>query len=234
MKKRNCRCKKEMVKTMKYITLFLVIFSLKAVGQTLPDFTVPASYKKVLETKGDLDKDGIEEVIIVYDETKKLEDNGFKRHLYILKTINGKLKTWKTNSTILWDSKDCGFCADAGINLSVKIKNYTLTTEQTFWHSTRHTSIFRNIFRYQHSDWYLIGSTYNDRYNCGYNHTYDINFSTKQVHITYADEDCDGNEQQPAVHKNFKYPFKSVPKMDGFSTGKGEIKIPGSDKYFYY
>lgn len=220
---------------MKFLTLLILLLSLKTMAQTLPDFAVPPGYTKVLETKGDLDKDGVEEVVVVYDDTKKSEGVGFKRHLYILKKVNGTLKLWKTNNTVLWDSKDCGFCADAGINLSLKIKNYTLITEQTFWHSTRHTSIFRNIFRYQNNNWFLIGSTYNDRYNCGYDYTYDINFSTKQVHITYDDEDCeDGSEHQPARQKNFKYPFKAIPKMDGFFTGKGEIKIPGSDKYFYY
>jgi len=220
---------------MKILTLLIVFFSLKVAAQTLPDFAVPAGYKKVLEAKGDLDRDGVEELVVVYNDSKKPSGVGFKRHLYILKKVKNSLKIWKTNSTILWGSQDCGFCADAGVNLSVKIKNYTIITEQTFWHNSRHTSIFRNVFRYQNNDWFLIGSTYNDRYNCGYDYTYDINFSTKQVHITYDGEDCDeGSSQPPAQQKNFKYPFKAIPKMDGFSTGKGEIKIPGSDKYFYY
>ncbi|KQS36741.1 hypothetical protein [Pedobacter sp. Leaf194] len=216
------------------LSIILIVFAAKTSGQTLTDFKAPAGFKKVLETHGDLDKDGVEEVAFAYNSTKK-DSTGFKRVLYICKTINGSLKLWKQNTSVLWNSSDCGFCFENGVTLALKIKNNTLIVEQTYWHNSRHTSMFRNVFRYQNSDWFLIGSTYNDRYNCGFDHTYDINFSTKNVHIDYDGEDCDdGTPQFPKSTKNFKYPFKAIPKMDGFIAGKVELKIPNSKQYFYY
>jgi len=219
---------------MKLILLLIALITFQATAQTLPDFTAPKTYKKILEVKGDLDKDGIAETILAYDANQSTDQTGFKRVLYICKLVNGKLKLWKENKSILWNSKDCGFCIDNGIDLSIEIKNNTFIVKQTFWHNTRHTSIFKNVFRYQNADWFLIGSTYNDRYNCGYDHTYDINFSTKQVQINYDSEDCDDDTpQSKPSQKKFKYPFKSIPKMDGFIPGKIEIKIP-NDKFFFY
>lgn len=217
-----------------FIIPVILLFVLEAKAQNLKNFVVPKGYQKVLEARGDLDRDGIEETVFAYN-TIKNDSVGLTRELYICKNVNGVLKLWKQNTSILWDSQDCGFCTDNGVNLTLKIKNFTLVVEQTFWHSTRHTSIFKNVFRYQNNDWYLIGSTYNDTYNCGYDHTYDINFSTKQVQVTYGGEECD--DDQPAYKKSqikFNYPFKTIPKMDGFVAGKVELSIPNSKKYFYY
>ncbi|WP_316849941.1 hypothetical protein [Pedobacter agri] len=220
---------------MRYLALFFILLSFESMAQTLPDFIPPAGRTKVLETKGDLDKDGIDEVIFVYNSNKRVDRTGFTRELYICKMLSGKLKLWKKNTSVLWNSEDCGFCTDNGVDLSVIIKNNTIITQQTFWHNTRHTSKHKNIYRYQNNDWFLIGSTYKDSYNCGYQHTYDINFSTKQVHVRYDDEDCEDSVQShPATEKKFKYPFASVPKMDGFIPGRREIKIPNSSQFFYY
>ncbi|RZK18763.1 MAG: hypothetical protein EOO86_09315 [Pedobacter sp.] len=220
---------------MKKIFILLLFISIKTTAQTLPDFVSPAGRTKVFETRGDLDKDGIDEVIMAFNTNKKIDRTGYSRELYICKIIGGKLKLWKKNTSVLWNSEDCGFCTDNGIDLSIVVKNNTIIIQQTFWHNTRHTSKHKNIYRYQNNDWFLIGSTYNDDYNCGFHHTYDINFSTKQIHVNYDNEDCEDSVQlYPATEKNFKYPFKSVPKMDGFTPGKNEIKIPNSDQFFYY
>lgn len=220
---------------MKILLILLVLLAFSTQAQVPENINLPKGYTRVLTAKGDLDKDGIAEVIVAYNTSKATEKTGFKRELWIYKSIEGVLKVWKKNTTVLWDSQDCGFCTDNGIDLSIQIKNNTFIVKQTFWHSTRHTSEFKNVFRFQNNDWYLIGSTYKDRYNCGYQHTYDINFSTRQVQVDYDDEDCEDDPKpfKPSQER-FKYPFKAIPKMDGFTAGKVELKIPGSKLFFYY
>ncbi|WP_316827462.1 hypothetical protein [Pedobacter miscanthi] len=214
---------------------YLLMITLSSNGQTLPDFTQPKNYKLVLETKGDLDKDGIDEVVYAFDTDKPDGKNGLKRILYICKQLDGKIKLWKSNNSILWSNKDCGFCLDAGVNLSIKINNNTLLTEQTFNHNSRHYSTWKNIYRYQNNDWFLIGSTMNDYDTCDFDYEYDINFSTKQVNVAYTYGSCDEGKKIPKDHfYNFKYPFKTIPKMEGFTPGKAELKIPANGKYFYY
>ena len=220
---------------MRYLALLFILISFKITAQTLPDFAPPAGRTQVFETRGDLDKDGVDEVIMAFNTNKKTDRTGYLRELYICKTVNGTLKLWKKNTSVLWNSEDCGFCTDNGIDLSIVIKNNTIIIQQTFWHNTRHTSKYKNIYRFQNNDWFVIGSTYKDSYNCGYQHIYDINFSTKQVNVNFDNEDCEDEapEYKP-TRRAFKYPFKSAPKMDGFTPGKIEIKIPNSDQFFYY
>lgn len=216
-------------------TLFILFITLHVTSQTLPDFNPPKNYKLVLEARGDLDKDGKEEMVYAFDTDKTDGKDGLKRILYICKQVDGKIKLWKSNGTILWSSKDCGFCVDAGVNLSIKIKNNTLITEQTFNHNTRHYSTWKNIYRYQNNDWFVIGSTMKDYDTCDFDYQYDINFSTKQVNVAYTYGSCDDDKKIPKdSFYNFKYPFTAIPKMDGFTPGKVELKFPANNKYFYY
>jgi len=220
---------------MKYLLILIGLLSLQTSAQQLTDFKVPTGYTKVIEAKGDLDKDGIEEVVLAYNTNKPDGILGFFRVLYICKLEGGKLKLWKKNNSILRSSKQCGFCVDEGINLSLVIKNNTLTVSQTFNYNTRHYGTNKNVFRFQNEDWYLIGSTFNDYDTCAFDFKYDINFSTKQVSVAYTFGDCDEGKEIPEDKiYNFKYPFTSIPKMDGFNPGKAEHKIPNSKSFFYY
>ncbi len=220
---------------MRYLLILLSSISFKSSVQQLPDFIAPINYSKVMEAKGDLDKDGTNEIIYVYNTDQLDGDVGFFRVLYICKLQGGKVKLWKKNTSVLRSSKDCGFCVDAGIDLSVAIKNNTLMISQTFNHNTRHFSTVKNIFRYQNGDWFLIGSTYNDYDTCDYDYKYDVNFSTKQVRITYAYGDCDEGKKIPKDEfYSFKHPFKSIPIMDGFKPGNVELKVPNTKHFFYY
>ena len=50
--------------------LALILFSILQ-SQELKDFTIPKRYEKILETKGDLDKDGKDETVMVFNTDKK-------------------------------------------------------------------------------------------------------------------------------------------------------------------
>ncbi|TDO22951.1 hypothetical protein [Pedobacter duraquae] len=220
---------------MKLFLILFILFPLQMPVRQLPDLFVPKGYTQVLETEGDLDKDGIKEHIYVFDTDKTDGELGFFRVLYICKSIGGKIKLWKKNTSVLRSSKNCGFCLDDGIDLSVTIKNNTLIIAQTFNHNSRHYSTVNSIFRYQHADWFLIGSTYNLYDTCEFDFTYDINFSTKKVEISENYGDCDENKKIPEDKSySFNYPFKGIPRMDGFKPGDNAIKVPNSKKYFLY
>jgi hypothetical protein len=220
---------------MKYLLIAIGFLSLGVSAQQLPDFTAPANYVKVREVKGDLDKDGTAEIVYVYNTDKKDSDHGFFRVLYICKTIGGKVKLWRKNTSILRSSGECGLCGDSANHPGVSIKNNTLVVKQVFQHSTRHISSNKNIFRYQNGDWFVIGSTYEDGYTCDFDFKYDVNFSTKQVSITRTYEDCETGKAVPKdSFDNFKYPFDAVPKMDGFIPGMTARKVPNAKFLFHY
>lgn len=217
--------------------IFILLFNVFGYSQELKDFVVPSTYKKIAEVKGNLDKDSIEEIVYAYNNNQKVKDLGFVRVLYICKQVDGKIKLWKKNSTVLWKSEDAGFCSPfpCTVELTIKIENKTLIIEQSFNGNARVTNTYKDIFRYQANDWYLIGSNY-DRYRNGESdYVNDINFSTKKVEISTTYESSDDEKTPPKDEfDSFKYPFPVIPKMDGFIPGKKEIKTPKSVNYFYY
>ncbi len=211
------------------------VFSICSTGQNFEQ-SLPSGYVKVLEAKGDLDKDGVEEIVYVFNTDVKVAEKGFERELFICKTFNNNVKVWKNNKSVLWYSND-SFYSENGITLSVEMSNNTLIISQTRNTNSRHTQTSKTIFRYQNEDWFLIGSTFNFDDTCAFSYQYDINFSTKKVIVdeTYDSCDDDDDKNQPKdLNKGFKYPFLAIPRMDGFTPGSCNLKIPNSDRYFYY
>ncbi|MFP3599050.1 hypothetical protein [Chryseobacterium sp. SIMBA_029] len=204
-------------------------------AQELTDFSVPKNYTKVLETEGDLDKDGINETVIVSNIGEKIENEGYQRKFYILKKINGKLKIWKENSSLL-DASEIGFYPESN-ELEVNIKNNCLVISQSLFTNSRHTATSKYTFRFQNGDFYLIGAlnTFDD--TCEFNFLNEVNFSTGKVIIDEKYSDCDADEDRKIpkdVHKEFIHTFNPLIKMNDFRVGKNQFKIPNSDKYFNY
>ncbi|MBB6372645.1 hypothetical protein [Chryseobacterium shigense] len=207
-------------------------------AQNLKDFSVPKGYKKIAEAKGDLDKDGKDETVIIFNTDKKtiLNDrDDFPRSLFILKTIDGKQKVWKENKTFLLSS-GTGFYPEDNAPPEISIKNNSLSVTQIFNTNSRHTQTYKHTFRFQNGDFYLIGS--HDRFEdtCDFNYLNEINFSTGKGIIDEEHSSCDEEEREipKNVHKEFIHPFKALIKMNNFRIGENKFKIPGSNKDFSY
>ncbi|PJJ68298.1 hypothetical protein CLV73_2335 [Chryseobacterium geocarposphaerae] len=219
--------------------IFLSFFSLLIFtmfqSQELKDFVIPKGYEKVLEVKGDLDKDGKEETVIVCNTSEKIENQGFKRKFYILKNIQENLKIWKENSTIL-NSSGAGFYPEDN-NLEIQIKNNCLVISQSFYSNSRHTDTSRYTFRFQNGDFYLIGAFNKFEDTCEFSFTYDVNFSTGKAIVDETYSECDGDENRKIPqdnHKEFIHKFDTLIKMNDFRIGENKFKIPNSKKYFTY
>lgn len=210
-------------------------------AQNLKNFSVPKGYKKVTEVKGDLDKDGKDETVLVFDTNTKASDyekypgeKDYKRVFYILKNEQGNLKIWKENSTLLYSS-GMGFYPESNV-LDIQIKNNCLTVEQQFSSNSRHTQTNKHTFRFQNGDFYLIGLYDNFADNCEFDFTNEINFSTGKVLVDREYSSCDDeNTKVPEnIHKNFTYKLKTLIKMDDFKMGKHRFKIPGLKEDFIF
>lgn len=219
--------------------IFLSFFSLLIFtvfqSQELKDFAIPKGYEKVLEVKGDLDKDGKQETIIVYNTPEKIEHQGFKRKFYILKSIQGNLKIWKENSTLL-NSSGAGFYPEDN-TLEIEIKNHCLVIFQSFYSNSRHTDTSKYTFRFQNGDFYLIGAFNKLEDTCEFSFTNDVNFSTGKAIVDETYSECDGDENRKIPqddHKEFIHKFDTLIKMNDFRMGENKFKIPNSKKYFTY
>lgn len=210
---------------MKITFLFLFFFISMCFSQ---EFKEPKEYSKVLEVKGDLNEDGVKEIVTVYNTNKEELRIGFKRVLYIFEIKNNKRVLLKKNTTVLWNSKDCGFCnignSDENDPIeTILIKNNTLIIKQKTANNSRRSQTSKLIFRFQHNDWYLIGTTFNYYDTCLFDYLYDINFSTNKIHITKDTSSCDENDKQTHFFHKYNYNFKKVT-LDSYEPTELEIK----------
>lgn len=207
-------------------------------AQSLKDFKVPKGYQKISQAKGDLDKDGKDETVIIFNTDKKVKKNDredFPRTLYILKTIDGTLKIWKENNTLLFSS-GMGFYPEDNAPPEISIKNNSLSITQIFNTNSRHTQTYKHTFRFQNGDFYLIGSYDRFEDTCDFDYLNEINFSTGKVIVDEEHASCDEDERvvPEDIHKEFTHPFKALIKMNNFRIGENKFKIPGLKKDIFY
>lgn len=225
---------------MKKLISFLIILSISILNaQELENFIIPKGYTKIVETKGDLDKDGKDETVIVYNSDKMNNEDfnrGFQRQIFILKNNKGKLKIWKKNSTAILGSKT-GFAPEYNTLPEVIIKNGAIIISQSYNTNSRHTYTYKHTYRFQNDDFYLIGSIVKFDDTCQFNRFSEINFSTGKVIVDNQYYPCFEDDKEPLekdFHKEFKYKWKTPIKMDNFTPGETVIKISNSDQYFIY
>lgn len=215
-----------------------VLFSLSFQAQSLNGFSIPKGYQKIAEAKGDLDKDGKEEIVIVFNTNatvnSKLDSNNcVVRALYIIKDQNGKPRVWKENKTLLFSS-GAGFYPQGNI-LNIEIRNNTLIVEQQFSTNSRHTQTYHHVFRFQNGDFYLIGSRDKFDDTCEFSFLNEINFSTGKIIIDKTYSSCDDDAKIPDdYHKEFIHPFKPLIRMNDLRIGENKIKVHGTDEYLYF
>jgi hypothetical protein len=222
---------------MKKFISFSLIFLISILhAQELKDFVTPKGYKKIAEAKGDLDKDGKDEIIIVFNTETKIDidfSKGDQRELLILKEINGKLKIWKKTSTVIFAS-ETGFDPKYNV-ITLSVKNNCLVIDQEFMTNSRHTQRYNHTFRYQNNDFYLIGSVNRFDDTCKFYILNEINFSTGKAIIDEQYSSCGEDEVEPKdFHKEFIHKLKTLVKMNNFAPGIVTFKIPNSNKYFNY
>ena len=217
-----------------FFSFFTIFIFAVFQSQEFKDFVIPNGYEKILEVNRDLDKDGKEETVAVFNTKIRTKSGGFERKFYILKNIGGILKIWKENSSVIIDSK-YGFYPEDN-TLDIKIKNHCLVISQLFFTNSRHSDTSKYTFRFQKGDFYLIGAVYQLDDTCDYSFTNEVNFSTGRAIIDEQYSSCDDEKTEipKDYHKEFIHKFTTLKKMNGFRIGENKFKIPNSNKYFYY
>ncbi|MCD1115812.1 hypothetical protein [Chryseobacterium turcicum] len=223
----------------KLFSFFAILLFSISQSQELKNFAVPKGYEKILETKGDLDKDGKDETLIVFNSDKRNNEDfnrGFQREIFIIKNNNGQLKIWKKNPTVILGSKT-GFSPEYNTLPEVSIKNGVIIISQSYSTNSRHTYTYKHTYRFQNNDFYLIGSVVKFDDTCQFNRFSEINFSTGKVIVDDQYYPCFEDDKEPLeknFHKEFKYKWKTLIKMDNFTPGETVIQIPNSKQYFIY
>lgn len=199
--------------------LFLIFFSFSAQAQKVP---IPLHYSIVDTVSGDLDKDGIPELVVVYNtqEINEDYDDGVPRALIIYKKQNNQWTVWKKSSQALMDSRDGGMMGDPFG--SIEIKNGVLSIEQNGGSGWKW--FHNNKYRFQNGEFYLIGYTSIQGKDCEEWEELDFNLSTGQFNIKKEYQDCEGDK--PEVYNREKETFyKKGLKITLQKRKEGDLEI---------
>ncbi|MEZ6963829.1 hypothetical protein [Aeromonas sp. S9(2024)] len=188
--------------------------------------------KVIGEAMGDLDKDGIDEKVIVLD-TGLDGEIGTQRTLLIYKKKQDKWALWHSSQGPILDSAHGGMMGDPFI--SVDIQRGAIVIDH--FGGSRHKWSYTHRYRFNNKAWYLIGATINYGAPCEGFFNFDFNVMTgKAIYKTYQDG-CIDEE----VASNFKTEQKeiSVPvtkpiDMDGFYPGSNKMDIKEIEQEIYY
>jgi hypothetical protein len=205
------------------LIILLLIFSFNLMGQDIP---IPKYYSIIESVKGDLDKDGVEELVVAYNCEEINEQNeNVSRELIIYKKSNNVWTIWEKSKSVLLESTDGGMMGDpfAGI----EIKNNVLNISH--YGGSRWKWGYTEKYRFQNEAFYLIGYSANSGALCENWVNADFNLSTGKIIITKEYEDCESFEQE--IYKTEKEIFfKKGLKITLQNRGSKEVKIV-SPKY---
>ncbi len=160
-------------------------------GQEMP---IPSGYSIIEQVTGDLDKDGVDELVIAYN-TEEVKERSFKnvtRELVVYKRTEGKWNKWKSSLQALYGSRDGGMMGDPYDTMY--IENGILQI-QHFGGSSWKWSV-TDKYRYQDNELYLIGYTSTSGAPCEYFETADFNVSTGKIIVEKEWEDCESEDAE--------------------------------------
>ena len=216
---------------MKYLLTFIfLLFINKAIAEEPSQENITS--KVIGEAIGDLDKDGLDEKVIVLD-TGLDGEIGTQRTLLIYKKKQDKWDLWHSSQGPVLDSAHGGMMGDPFVG--IEIKRGTIVIDH-FGGSNRKWN-YTHRYRFKGKEWNLIGATINYGAPCEGFFEFDVNVVTgKAIYKTY-EEGCTDEE----VSSNFKNDQKeiSIPvtkpiKMDGFYPGSNKQDIKGISGEVYY
>ncbi len=203
------------------------------VEQTVAADTIasPVGFTKLGEATGDLDKDGVDEMALIYD-TGKEGEIGTEREIHIFKQTNGTWELWHKSTGAVMASQSGGVMGDPFQD--AKVENGSLVI--THFGGSRSKWTYTHRFRFQNGDWQLIGATSHSGAPCEYFVNVDYNLSTGKIIFTKEIENCDNEEDVKTIKETKDFVIKSakLPSMDGFNPGANELKLPKVEDAVYY
>lgn len=163
--------------------------------------TDPVGYERLEEKTGDLDKDGVEEMVIIYN-FPKAEEEAFARDIHIYKQDESGWSLLESSKSAIMGSDDGGMMGDPYVGFD--IKNGILLIEHFGGSAWRwgHT----DKYRFQKGAFELIGYTGGHGRPCEEWTTVDFNLSTGKVIYKKEYGGCEEEDEEvPATEAETFY-----------------------------
>ncbi len=198
---------------------------------TIAEPTAPQGLEMLGEATGDLNKDGTDERVVVYN-TSREGDLGTERELHVYQNKNSKWVLWQKAAGVVLSSQHGGMMGDPFEQVSVE--NGSIVISQSG--GSRDRWSYTHRFRYQNGGWQLIGATVSFGVPCMEWENFDYNLSTGDIMYAKEKENCDEETENVATiitEKEYTRKPKSLPKMDGFQPGENEVTLEKGVTFYY-
>ena len=169
--------------------IFFLIFNTWTWAQA-QEIPVPKGWKLIDSITGNLDQDSIKEKVVIYNTTDST-DFGKHRELRIFKKEKENWVLWKSSRTALLNSDDGGMMGDP--YGGVEIKNHVLHIYHNGGSSWKWG--YTDKYRFQNSQFELIGYTSLSGKPCEEWTKIDFNISTGKVILIKEDEECNNEDE---------------------------------------
>jgi hypothetical protein len=190
---------------------------------------IPEGYAVKAQAHGDLDNDGLDELVVVYTTNGKDELDGFIRDVHVYKYENEKYVKWYSSETVALGSNSGGMMGDPFDGL--EINNGVILIKHWGGSSWKWSTVYK--FRQQNGDLKLIGHT-SDYGKIGeYWTSYDWNLNTgmcdykKEIFRQGSDEVIQTDSMLLNLGKH-EHLFSS------FVVSENKLKIPEVEDTLYY
>lgn len=201
-----------------FLSLILIVNIAQSYSQSIP---VPSDYSIIDSVFGDLDKDGLEELVVAYNTDLKDEINdGVKRELIIYKKKNSNWAVWQKSMQALYGSRAGGMMGDpfGDIEIEKGILNISQNGGSSWkWSHT-------DKYRYDGKEFRLIGYVSNYGKPCEYWEDVDFNIVTGKIIVKKEYENCDTENQEVYKRQNETFIKKGI-NLTLQNRSEREIKI---------
>ncbi len=188
--------------------------------------------ENIAEVYGDLDNDGVDEKIVVYN-TDRILDLGTEREIHIYKKNNDDWGLINKSIGAVLPSLHGGVIGEPFVGLS--IDNGII--EFNHFGGSRTKWSYLHKFKLINGVWSLVGAKINYSAPCESLEDFNYNLETGQIIIETEYEECNlsGDWVKTAKEtKEFNSPMNILPIMDGFYPGNNRIIISEINREFYY
>lgn len=191
----------------------------KKVAEDIKDFT-PKYWKLKATAYGNLDDDGAEEAVAVY-EMPRIDDGDTEQVFAIFKKENGNWKLWNQTSAPIMSTQSGGMMGNPFDGISISKKSIVIK----HFGGSRDKWSYTHRFRFQNGDWYLIGASVHYGAPCDYDVKFDYNISTGDATYKKTKENCDTGEIKVIDSQKTNKKIKPI-KMNSFQVGENAFEFP--------
>lgn len=183
------------MKKLIYVTAIILTFTFAVNGQEIP---IPKNYTVINNVSGDLDNDGINELVVAYNTKTRENFESVPRELIIYKLNNGKWSVWKKSKQALYGSDDGGMAGDP--LEKIEIQNGILIVSHLG--GGRWKWSFTDKYRFQNGEFYLIGYSSLNGMPCEKWEKVDFNLSTGKMIVKLEYKKCETDDEETYKSEN--------------------------------